>query len=536
MNSNPSNGRPSVAALRIGPEQNLLSELQSAGIWSQAAPLRLHLGCGETHLDGYINIDYPPSRHSVMQPAADVYADIAALHLPDGSTDEIRLHHVFEHFSRVNALAMLIRWHCWLKLGGKLHIVTPDLEGCARNITANTSWKTKMGAVRHLAGDQCAAWAYHVDHWFPARFVRTYECLGFGDIKIDTWSWDKEPFLANVEAVGFKRQNLHPETLLERADELLWESCVADAEKEVHEIWKRQLRDALSAKGGLSGIAAHTFAPVRRQDAGRSAEESGPDSACPLEESARPLVSVIIPCFKQADFLVEALDSVIAQTFNDWECIVVNDGSPDNTNEVVFSYIKKYPGRRIRVVEKPNGGLSAARNFGVRHSSGSYVLPFDSDDRLHPQMLEKCLAALQNNPGAGIAYTQTRCFGANDTLVTNQVFSLEMLREENHIAYCSLYRREVFDQVGGYNTNLDSYEDWDFWIGALERGWQGVCVPEPLFLYRVKDQSMYTDALKRHDSLIARIILNHPGVYGEKSVAAAGAYLEKHPLALRHPS
>ena len=239
----------------------------------------------------------------------------------------------------------------------------------------------------------------------------------------------------------------------------------------------------------------------------------------------KPAVSVIIPCYKQAAYLAGVLDSVVAQTYSDWECLIVNDGSPDNTNEVALRYIAAHAGLRIRVIEKPNGGLSSARNFGVAHSSGRYILPLDSDDLLRPAMLEKTVAALEANPRAGVAYTQTQCFEKDTSVVQNQAFSLELLKEENHIAYCSLYRREVFEQVGGYNTNLDSYEDWDFWIGALEHGWQGTYVPEPLFLYRVKDESMYTEALKRHDRLIARIVLNHPAVYGSDMVKAAEKYL-----------
>lgn len=245
-----------------------------------------------------------------------------------------------------------------------------------------------------------------------------------------------------------------------------------------------------------------------------------PDSCAP------PSVSIVIPCYKQAHYLDEVLQSVISQTFQDWECLIVNDGSPDRTNETALSFISTHPGYAIRVLEKPNGGLSSARNFGIVHSSGKYILPLDADDLIRPEMLARTVAALDSNPQAGVAYTQTQCFEKDNSLVQNQAFTLELLKEENHIAYCSLYRRELFDQIGGYNTNLDSYEDWDFWIGALERGWQGVYVPEPLFLYRVKDQSMYTEALKRHDRLIARIVLNHPEVYGPQATHAAQEFLK----------
>ncbi len=91
--------------------------------------LKLHLGCGEEYLDGYVNIDYPASEHSVMRVKADRYADIRTLTYPDNSVDEIRMHHMFEHFERGEALQLLLRWRRWLKPGGILLIETPDFAG-----------------------------------------------------------------------------------------------------------------------------------------------------------------------------------------------------------------------------------------------------------------------------------------------------------------------------------------------------------------------------------------------------------------------
>ena len=221
---------------------NPLERLRSAGLWRDGQPLRLHLGCGEQHFEGYVNIDYPPSEHNVMSAKADIFADVMKLHFPAESVDEIRLHHVFEHFSRVTALAMLIKWHKWLKIGGKLHIETPDLIGSAKTLVSNTSWKTKMGVVRHLAGDQAASWAYHIDHWFPERFEHTLRKLGFDPVKTRSLSWQHEPYLSNVEAIAIKARYVSIEKQLRNADELLWESTVAPAEKTTYGVWSKQLR------------------------------------------------------------------------------------------------------------------------------------------------------------------------------------------------------------------------------------------------------------------------------------------------------
>ena len=100
----------------------------------------------EQYLDGYVNVDYPPSEHNVMQVKADVYANVTELDFPAGSVDEVGLHHVFEHFNRVTALAMLIKWHNWLKIGGKLHIETPDLAGSAKTLLSGIFLEDKDGS------------------------------------------------------------------------------------------------------------------------------------------------------------------------------------------------------------------------------------------------------------------------------------------------------------------------------------------------------------------------------------------------------
>ena len=232
--------------LILSDSKNLLGALCEHGLWSAGQPLRLHLGCGENHFDGYINIDYPSDQHNVMQVQADVLTDITKLALPPNSVDEIRLHHVFEHFNRVTALAMLMRWQTWLKPGGKLHLETPDIKGCAENLLNGATWQIKMAAIRHLAGDQAAGWAYHVDHWFPERFQRTLTQLGFNNVQTQSSKWDSAPHCANVQAIGFKEQSLSQEELLVRADALLWESTLAAAEDPTFQVWRKQLREVVA--------------------------------------------------------------------------------------------------------------------------------------------------------------------------------------------------------------------------------------------------------------------------------------------------
>jgi glycosyltransferase involved in cell wall biosynthesis/predicted SAM-dependent methyltransferase len=208
-------------------------------------PVRLHLGCGEKYLQGYVNIDYPSDEHNVMNVRPDLACDLMELRVPDATVDEIRLHHVFEHFNRVTALALLIRWYGWLKPGGILHIETPDLIGSAKTLLSDESFKVKMGVVRHLAGDQAASWAYHVDQWFPERYKVTLEKLGFGNINITISSWEKEPYLSNVEVRAVKTTTMSLQEQILRADELLWDSTVSPKEERTYNVWRDQLRKVI---------------------------------------------------------------------------------------------------------------------------------------------------------------------------------------------------------------------------------------------------------------------------------------------------
>ncbi len=237
-----------------------------------------------------------------------------------------------------------------------------------------------------------------------------------------------------------------------------------------------------------------------------------------------PLVSVVIPCHQQARYLPEAVASVVAQTHEDWEIIIVNDGSPDDTSAVASGLIQKHAGRRIRLLEKKNGGLAHARNAGIRAAEGAYILPLDADDKISPLMLEKTVALLENEPGIAIAYTDVGRFGAAEKTIQAAEFDFNTLCLNNQLNYCSLFRREVWDQAGGYNPNMIwGYEDWDFWISAGENGFAARRIPGALLQYRVKNASMYAEALAHDRELRARIVLNHPALFDTNKLREAAA-------------
>jgi len=243
----------------------------------------------------------------------------------------------------------------------------------------------------------------------------------------------------------------------------------------------------------------------------------------PVTESV-PLVSIVIPCYKQAHFLKDALDSALAQDYPNVEIIVVNDGSPDNTSEVVNHYIQEHSERSIRLIEKPNGGLSSARNAGVSSSHGEWILPLDSDDKLSPRAVSVYMEEVQKT-GSDIVFCDRQDFGSSQQYVRPGLFDLQRLLVGNQLSYCSLYRKQVWVVVGGYDENMRSYEDWNFWIAAAKKGFHGSYVGQPLFLYRTSEQSMYTDAILHHDQIFCQIVLNHQELYPAELVEKAKKYI-----------
>lgn len=235
-----------------------------------------------------------------------------------------------------------------------------------------------------------------------------------------------------------------------------------------------------------------------------------------------PAVSIIIPCYNLAHLIGETVDSVVSQSFQDWECIIVNDGSTDNTRETAMDITARH-GKRFHLVETVNRGLANARNLGISHARGKYILPLDADDMIKPAMLETTVGFLEANPDFGIVSTYIQHFGLRDDVWATGPFSIEIEKANNVLPYCSLYRREVYDSVGGYNsTTLRSeYEDWDFWLGAMEKGWQGHILEDPLFCYRKRGEGLLKGANERRNELMAQLVMNHPSIYSlDQRIAA----------------
>ena len=186
-----------------------------------------------------------------------------------------------------------------------------------------------------------------------------------------------------------------------------------------------------------------------------------PPPASPTEPA--PLVSVVIPCYGQARFLGEAIESALAQTGASLDIIVVDDGSPDNTREVAA----RYP--QARYVYQVNQGISAARNTGLRESHGEYIVFLDADDRLLPGAIAAGLACFARHPESAFVYGDFRFMAESGTPLERRVrhqLDLDLyggLLRRNHIEMTStvLFRRAVLEASGGFITELRSAEDYE---------------------------------------------------------------------------
>lgn len=202
----------------------------------------------------------------------------------------------------------------------------------------------------------------------------------------------------------------------------------------------------------------------------------------PVVPEEELLVSIIMPFFRQDEFLLEAVESITLQTFNRWELIVVDDGSDRRSaGDILQSIAAKTD--RIRVLRHDkNLGVSAAKNSGVAASKGALLLPVDSDDILEPDYLEKTIKTLSCSNSDGV-YTDFLMFGAENSIKCTDTYPLRILSgwfPPNPV----LMKREVFDEVGGYDLNFDLGEDACFWISAHVLQKRFTHLHEPLYRYR----------------------------------------------------
>ncbi len=203
-----------------------------------------------------------------------------------------------------------------------------------------------------------------------------------------------------------------------------------------------------------------------------------------------PLFSVVIPCFNAGDTIENTVISVLRQTCQNFEIIIVDDASTDPLTLEKLESLQK----ELTVLStKVNGGPSKAKNVGIKEAAGKYILCLDADDLLSAKYLEQALTVFENNEKVGVVSPSLQFFGASKgTWTPEESFSVNELLSVNRVPAASCVRKEIFDDVGGFDENLRSYEDWEFWIRVFtaKASWQHCVLVDKHVFYRVGEQSL----------------------------------------------
>lgn len=195
-----------------------------------------------------------------------------------------------------------------------------------------------------------------------------------------------------------------------------------------------------------------------------------------------PLVSVIITCYNLGNFLPEAIDSIIKQTYKNIEILVIDDGSTDNTKEVSVGY------KSVRYYRQNNKGVCMARNKGLDLAKGEYIAFLDADDTFNKQYVELCLKkllSLKSVAKVGYVFTQVRHFGVENYTTNYPEYNIEILTKRGpYINVSALMQKELISSVRFNPKVSGGYEDWDFYLSLYEKGVEGRLLNQPLLNYR----------------------------------------------------
>lgn len=202
------------------------------------------------------------------------------------------------------------------------------------------------------------------------------------------------------------------------------------------------------------------------------------------------LVSVIMPCYNDGRYIKEAIESVKKQTYQNWELIIIDDGSDD---EETIKIIDSIEDDRVTILHTEHLKPAGARNYGIEHAHGKYILPVDSDDRIDTTYMEKAVKVIESDRNIGVVYCEADLFGEKSGKWDLPKYSFRTMLLDNIVFVTALFYKEDWEKLGGFNTNMKAgMEDYDFWLGILSLGKEIYQIPEVLFHYRIKPVSRTT--------------------------------------------
>ena len=227
--------------------------------------------------------------------------------------------------------------------------------------------------------------------------------------------------------------------------------------------------------------------------------------------SRTPLVTVAVANYNNGPYLAKCLDSLLAQTWAKLEIIVVDDCSTDNSRQVLDGY----KDRCTVIYRQTNSGNPAyPHNDAFSVAKGELFMYLDPDDWVENSYVEEAVRVLQKNPAAGLVYPGISMFGMRDRVVPANPYDLNRLILANFIPCCAVYRREIWEETGGYVTNVKGADDWNMWVAAASLGYFGVPLNRQHFHYYAKPDGLYEQNSKpNHEKIVKQVILNNSDLY-----------------------
>ena len=227
-------------------------------------------------------------------------------------------------------------------------------------------------------------------------------------------------------------------------------------------------------------------------------------------------VTVVVTNYNYGEYLLEAIDSALAQEGGTPWVVVVDDGS---TEPHTLEVLEQLPAG-VELIRQANAGLAAARNAGIRASATPYAIVLDADDRLRPGALDALRAPLDSEPQLGFTYGITHFFGDWEGEMSMPPYDPFKLLYRHTIGSTCLMRRALFDAVGGFDPEFRRYEDWEFWLHALQEGWHGRRVEEITFEYRRHGSTKLTGDRLEYRRWFKRLRSKHADLYARRGELA----------------
>jgi glycosyltransferase involved in cell wall biosynthesis len=204
-------------------------------------------------------------------------------------------------------------------------------------------------------------------------------------------------------------------------------------------------------------------------------------------EDIPPAISVVIPCYNDGKYLQETIESV--EQFPDsriYEIIVIDDGSTDAFTLKKFEEINQ---KGYKVLKPGRVGKCKARNVGIKEAVGKYILALDADNKIEWDYIRKGLYILNSYPDIGVVYGNHHRFGDEERYVRVMGFDIRLMLVKNYIDTCAIFRKTAWESVGGFDEDMTDWEDWNLWLDMYRKGWQFHNIDEPMFHYRIRENS-----------------------------------------------